>query len=163
MRRTIASTAAAGLLVAALAAPVAAASSEPFGWDDAFDVAHACDIVEHVSLVATGRAYFDNEGNWQRDIIRFQYQVIYENTESGERLVTRTTQVLEATPETGTLRGQGYFIRGGAVGGVALPDVGRLVFDGSTGSTLFASARVVPMDDPDIAAEVDAALCAALG
>jgi opacity protein-like surface antigen len=163
MRRAVLATASAALLLAALAAPVAAASSESFGWDESFDVAHACDVVEHVSLVATGRAYFDGEGAWLRDIIRFSYQVTYENIETGEVLVTRTRQILEATPETGTLRGQGYFIRGGTVGGVVFPDVGRLVFDGSTGSTLFASAKVLPMEDETAAERIDAALCEALG
>jgi hypothetical protein len=162
MRRAILSTAAAGLLLAALTAPAAAASSTSFGWDDAFEVGHDCDIVERVSVVVTGRAYFDNDGDWVRDILRFKYSVSYENTVSGLSLVTRTNQVLEATPETGTLRGQGYFIRGGTVRGVVFPDVGRLVFDGSSGSTLFASANVIGQDDPAAMAELDAALCGAL-
>ena len=160
MRRFIGSALASCLLLAGLAGTAAAASSETFGWDDGFEVQHACDIVETVSMVATGRAYFDNDGNWVRDIIRFQYAVTYEQR-GGETLVTRTTQVVEVTPETGTLRGQGAFIRGGVVGGVALPDVGRLVFDPGDGSTLFASAKVLPLDDPDAAARIDAALCAA--
>lgn len=164
MRRSIVALAGASLLLlGALVPAVAAASSTSFSWDDGFDVDHACSIVEHVTVEAKGRAYFDNDGNWLRDIVRYTYGVVYENTESGETLVTRTTQVAEYTPDTGTLRAQGYFIRGGAVDGVAFSDVGVLVFDGADGSTLFATPMVLPLDATDGADQIDAALCEALG
>lgn len=162
MRRSIVALAgAATLLLAGLVPAAMAASSFAFSWTDSYTVDHACGIVESVDLNVEGRAYFDNDGTWLRDIVRFRYAVTYENAD-GDALVTRTSQVAEFTPDTGTLRAQGYFIRGGVVHGVVFPDVGRLVFDTSDGSTMFATPRVLRFDDPD-GPDVDAALCEALG
>lgn len=167
MHRSIFALGGATMLLLGLLVPVAAAagsaSSAPFSWSDGYDTQHACSIVEHVSVEANGRAYFDPSGNWLRDIVRLQYAVTYENTSTGEALVTRTSEIAEFTPETGTLRGQGYFIRGGSVNGVVFPDVGRLVFALGDGSTLFATPTILRFDDPEAAAKVDQALCEALG
>ena len=164
MRRSIiALVGAATLLLAALVPAAAAASSTSFAWEDAYDVDHSCAIVEHVTLSVEGRAYFDNDGTWLRDLVHFHYGVTYENTETGESLVTRTTQSAQITPDTVTLRAQGYFIRGGAGLGLVHQDVGRLVFDVTDGSTMFATPGVVRVDDPAGADAVDAALCEALG
>lgn len=163
MRRSIlALAAAATLLLAGLVPAAMAASSFPFSWTDSYTVDHACDIVESVEVSVEGRAYFDIDGTWLRDIVRYRYGVTYENAD-GETLVTKTTQVAEYTPDTGTMRAQGYFIRGGSVNGVVFPDTGRLVFDRSDGSTLFATPAVLRFDDPDGWAALDAALCEALG
>ena len=163
MRKSIIALGGAALLLLGVLVPAtAAATSESFGWSDAYTTDHACNIVEHVEVSVQGRAYFDGDGDWMRDILRFRYSVTYENTGTGEQLVTRTVQNVEVTPENVTLRAQGYFIRGGAVNGVVFPDVGRLVLDPTDGSTLFASAKVVRADDPEAWAALDPALCEAL-
>jgi hypothetical protein len=112
---------------------------------------------------AQGRAYFDGSGEWVRDIIRFRYAVTYENAVTGRVLETKTTQNVEVRPDNVTLRAQGYFIRGGSVRGVVFQDVGRLVFDPSDGSTIFATPKILRFDDPERQADLDPALCEALG
>lgn len=162
MRRSIIALAgAATLLLAALVPAAAAASSSPFSWEDAYTVDHECGIVELVELSVTGRAYFDGNGDWLRDIVRFRYASVFENA-AGSSIAVRSNQVAEYTPATGTLRAQGTFIHGGQIG-VAFPDVGRIVFDMNDGSTLFATPKVLRFDDPAGRDALDAALCELLG
>jgi hypothetical protein len=162
MRRSIIQAALAVALTLAAAAPVSAGGerSVHFRWSDAYTVAHDCGIVEAVSVDVRGTAFFDASGTWLRDIIGLKFQGTYSGP--GGSLTNRTNQVATFTPDLGALRGQGVFIHGGHIG-VVVYDVGRLVFDTSDGSTLFATPKVIPFDDPDALAAVDAALCNLIG
>ena len=86
----------------------------------------------------------------------FEYDGVY--TGPSESLRQQDTQTAEFTPETGTLRGQGTFIHGGHIGALVY-DVGRLVFDRSDGSTLFATPKIIRLDDPGAMEALDDALC----
>jgi hypothetical protein len=163
MRRTrtgIALTLAAAGLLAAVA-PVAAAAPVEFTIDDSITVDHACGIVEQTRLTGSGRAYFDAEGNWLRDVINFTSVGTFTNPDSGAVYQGRSHQNLVATPDAVAIAGQGIFLRG--PGGVVNYDVGRLVFDPADGSTLAATPKVLSFDDAEGYDALEAALCAALG
>jgi hypothetical protein len=164
MRRRILGLAGALSLALVLAVPagVAAATSEPFEFTDHRLVDHGCGIVEDVTIAARGRAYFAGDGSWQRDIIHFSYQSVIRSTLTGRSIDTKATQTLEITPDTGTMRGQGVFVRVPGVG-VVVYDIGRLVFDAADGSTIFASARAIGFDDFESFEAGEAALCDLLG
>jgi hypothetical protein len=159
MRTRIISGLGAAALALATAAPTAAASPEPIAWTDAFDTQHACGIVEHQRVDARGAALFAADGTWLRDRVRFHFDSVFESTITGRTLTASGRQVAEFTPEGLTLTGQGAFLRGR--GGVLVMDVGRLVVDWD-GGTIFATPKVLPFSD-EAQAEIDAALCAALG
>jgi hypothetical protein len=131
-----------------------------FTSSDSFSRDHACGVVEEATIDIKGTAFFDAGGQWLRDILVFSVRA--EFTGPSGSLTTSSQQVAEFTPETGTLRGQGTFIHGGRIG-VLVYDVGRLVFDSGDGSTLFATPNVIPFDDPNVGAAIDAALCEAIG
>jgi hypothetical protein len=162
MRRPILAAVGAAFLSVALAVPALAGGgwSEPFGFTEQVEIDRGCDIVEELTREVRGRAWFDASGEWQRDIVQFSYSSVIRSTVTGESITAKATQTAEFTPETGTLRGQGAFIRVPGEGLVVL-DAGRLVFDLADGSTIFASAGVIPFDGDGLAA-ADAALCALL-
>jgi hypothetical protein len=162
MRRTILSTTIVALITLAGALPAMAGGdrSVPFAWSDQYTVQHDCAIVEATTVEVRGTAYFDGSGGWIKDIVGFKYQAIYSGP--GGSFSNKTNQVGTFTPETGTLRAQGTFIHGGHIGTVVY-DVGRLVFDRADGSTLFATPKVIPQDDPDAGARIDQALCDLIG
>jgi hypothetical protein len=162
MRRWLYSAALAGAAVLGAAVPVMADSGGPvrFVSDESWTIDHACGVVEETTLHAEGKAFFDTDGAWLRDILVYSVEGVFSGP--GGSLTTTSHQVGEFTPETGTFRGQGVFIRGGRIG-VLVYDVGRLVFDAADGSTLFATPKVIRYDDPSSAAAIDAALCQAIG
>ena len=162
MRRTILSTTIAALVTLAGALPAMAGGdrSVPFAWSDQYTVQHDCGIVEGATVQVRGTAYFDGSGAWIKDIVGFKYEAIYSGP--GGSLSNKTNQVATFTPATGTLRAQGTFIHGGHIGTVVY-DVGRLVFDMTDGSTLFATPKVIPLNDPVAAARLDQALCDLIG
>ena len=159
MRRPILAAAGAAILSLALAVPALAGGgwSEPFGFTEHDTIDRGCGIVEELTKEVRGRAYFDASGEWQRDIIHFTYTSVIRSTISGRSITAKGTQIGEFTPETGTIRGQGAFVRGPGEG-VVVMDVGRLVFNLADGSTIFASPGVIPFDGDGIE-EADAALC----
>ena len=120
----------------------------------------SCGVVEHTTATIDGTAYFADDGTWLRDFVRFRYVATYNDRATGRTIDYRTRQVAEFTPDTGTLRGQGTFVRVPG-DGVLLRDVGRLVFDPRTGETVFESAHVISFEDPDPGSAYDAAICAA--
>jgi hypothetical protein len=162
MRRTILSiTMAAGVMLAgALPALAGGERSVAFSWSDSYSVPHDCGIVEAATVEVRGTAHFDGAGAWIKDIVSFKYRATYSGP--GGSFSNKTNQVGTFTPASGSLRAQGAFIHGGHIGTV-VHDVGRLVFDMADGSTLFATPKVIPFDDPDGLARVDQALCDLIG
>ena len=158
MRRSIISAAIAMAFILASVAPALAGGTRSvrFSGSDHYTVAHPCGVVEDTSVTVHGTAFFDASGAWIRDLVVFAYDGVY--TGPSGSLANTTHQTAEFTPETGTLRGQGTFIHGGHVGALVY-DVGRLVFDKSDGSTLFATPKVIPLGDPAAMQALDEALC----
>ena len=158
MRRSFISAAIAMALILGTVAPASAGGTRSirFSSSDQYTVAHPCGIVEDTSVTVRGTAFFDASGAWVRDLVVFAYEGVYTGP-SGE-LVNRTRQTAEFTPETGALRGQGTFIHGGHIGALVY-DVGRLVFDRNDGSTLFATPKVIRLDEPAAFEAIDEALC----
>lgn len=163
MRRSMVVTALATILAIAGTGPVAAGGDKSvrFGFEDSYLVQHACGIVEHTTVSAIGTAFFDASGDWIRDRIVFAYEGVYVGP-SGAAFANKTNQVAVFTPATGTLTGQGLFMHGGHIGTLVM-DVGRIVFASGSGSTLFATPKVIPFDDPGALAAVDEALCDLIG
>lgn len=157
MRRKITLGAAAAVMALALATPVAA--NEAVRWTDSHDISNVftCGVVEDTVATIEGTAYFDAEGNWVKDILRFSYQASYTDPATDETISYTTRQVVVADPATITLLGQGAFVR--AQGGARLLDVGRLTIDPSDGSTVFKSARALALDDPTVFDRYDQAIC----
>ena len=162
MRRTILSTTIAAVVMFAGALPALAGGdrSVRFEWSDQYTVQHDCGIVEAATVEVRGTAHFDGSGAWIKDIVGFKYEATYSGP--GGSLSNRTNQVATFTPANGSLRAQGTFIHGGHIGTVVY-DVGRLVFDTSDGSTLFATPMVIRFDDTEALAQVDRALCDLIG
>ena len=162
MRRTILSTTIAAVVTLAGALPALAGGdrSVRFAWSDQYTVQHDCGIVEAATVEVRGTAHFDGSGQWIKDIVDFRYEAMYSGP--GGSLSNKTNQVGTFTPDSGSLRAQGTFIHGGHIGTV-VHDVGRLVFDTADGSTMFATPKVIPLDDPDGLARVDQALCDLIG
>jgi hypothetical protein len=162
MQRSIPRLALATAVVAiAVAIPgsIAAASQTIHSrWSDSYTVDHDCGIVEATTVTAHETDFFD-DGTWVRSLIQFDFKGIYTGP-SGATYAAESHQNGTFTPTTGTLNGQGSFLRG--AGGVLLMDVGHLRFDMRTGETLRASAKVIRFDDPS-APDLDARLCAKLG
>jgi hypothetical protein len=162
MRRTILSTTIAALVMLAGALPALAGGdrSVRFAWSDQYTVQHACGISEAATVEVNGTAHFDGSGAWIKDIVGFSYAATYSGPAGS--LSNKTNQVGTFTPASGSLRAQGTFIHGGHIGNV-VHDVGRLVFDMADGSTLFATPKVIPQNDPVAHARVDQALCDLIG
>lgn len=158
MRRSFISAAIAVALIAATVAPALAGGTRSvrFSWSDQYAVAHPCGVVEDTSVTVRGTAFFDGSGAWVRDLIVFGYDGVY--TGPSGTLANQTRQTAEFTSATGIVRGQGTFIHGGHIGALVY-DVGRVVFDRSDGSTLFATPKVIRFDDPAALEAVDKALC----
>ena len=158
MRRSFMSVAIAMALTLATVAPALAGGTRSirFDWSDHYTVAHSCGVIEDTTVTVRGTAFFDASGAWVRDLIVFGFDGVY--TGPTGALANRTRQTSEFTPTTATLRGQGTFIHGGHIGALVY-DVGRLVFDRSDGSTLFATPKVIRLDDPAAMEALDEALC----
>jgi hypothetical protein len=144
--------------VAALAGPVAANTQDRFTIDDVLHNEYSCGVIETVHIVGRGWASFAGDGSWQGTTIHFTYDGLLEDPESGRTIRQVSHQNLTNVAGTIATRGQGTFLRV-AGEGVVLHDVGRLVFDGFTGATQSATPKVLPFDDPDVGAAIDAAIC----
>lgn len=156
MRRSIGLVA--GMLAGlALAAPVAANDAER--WVDTHQIGNVftCGVVEETTATIDGTAYFNAEGSWIRDILRFTYAASYTDPETGASVAYTTRQVVIANPESLTFLAQGAFVRAPGMGAVLL-DVGRLTIDPTDGSTIFSSARTLGFDDTTDG-RYDAAIC----
>ena len=135
MRRTLAGSA--GLILAlAVAVPAAANSTDRFSFDDVSHNEYSCGVLETTQV----------------------HGGLFADPATGATIAAKGRQVLTEQAGSIVLRGQGIFIRVPGKG-VVNYDVGRLVFDLPDGTTTFASAKVVPFDDPDASARVDAAVC----
>jgi hypothetical protein len=149
-----------GTLALALAAnPVAAAAPAQSSWSDTYTVQHDCGVVETTTVTVRERAYF--EGNaWVRSALQFRFDGVYTGP-TGKTYEAVSHQNGIFTPDTGRISGQGTFLRG--AGGILVLDVGHLVFDLASGTTIQASAMALAFDDPDYPRIVEEALCARLG
>jgi len=161
MRRLIAAGTLCVALLTALAGPAFAGGPVHFTFVDTWTKDHACGIVEETTLSGHGQAYFDADGNWIRDVIKFTAVGTFTNTATGAVMTGQSNQSGEFTPDTFTLRGQGTFLRG--PGGVVFYDVGRLVSTFGFGETLSETPKALAVDDPAGFEALDAALCEALG
>jgi hypothetical protein len=161
MRHTLAGFA--GLILAvAVAVPVAANSTDRFSFDDVLHREYSCGVLETTQVYGEGTAYFGADGTWLSTTIRFRYDGLFTDSATGAMITAKGRQILSEQAGTIILRGQGTFIRVPGEGVVNF-DVGRLVFDLRDGTTTFASAKVIPFDDPDAPARVDAAVCSLFG
>ena len=151
---------AAGAFALVAASPVAASAPVTFTIDDWLVVDHACGIVEETHLTGSGRAYFDAEGDWIRDVINFEAVGTFTGR-SGVTYTGRSHQNVVVTPDGVASSGQGIFLRG--PGGVLNYDVGRYLFDQDDLSTRSATPKILAFDDIDANEALEAALCAALG
>jgi hypothetical protein len=160
MRKLLSAAGGAAFLVAALAPSALAGAPERFSYTDHFVVEHACGINETVDVAATVRGYFAADGTWLRDVVQYRYDSWFQGP--GGAFPLRATQTAIFTPTTGTLSGQGIFIRGHGLS-IVYQDVGRFVFDRSDGSTIFATPKVLQFDDAEGFEAMEAALCEAIG
>ena len=158
MRRSSILASTAMLVALTVAAPVAA--NEAIRWTDGHDITNvfSCGVVEDTTATIEGTAYFDAEGTWLKDILRFSYEAVYTDPASGETIAFATRQVVTANPDNLSFIGQGLFVRAGGSGALLL-DVGRLTVDMADGSTLFASAKALALDDPTVFERYDEAIC----
>jgi hypothetical protein len=150
---------AAGLL-SALAVAGPAAANETVRWVDSHEIGgvFTCGVVEDSTATVQGTAYFDGDGAWIKDILRFTYAASYTDPSTGTTIEYTTRQVVQATPERLTFVGQGLFVRAAGEGAVML-DVGRLTVDRADGHTVFRSAKALGFDDPSVSDRYDAAIC----
>jgi hypothetical protein len=147
-------------IIAALFIAAPAAANETARWTDIHEISgsFSCGVVEETTATVEGTAYFDADGDWLKDIIRFTYDATYTDPATGKTISFSTRQIAGSTPGALTFSGQGVFVRAPGSGAV-LVDVGRLVIDPSDGSTTFRSAMVLGLDDPSVPAAIDAAIC----
>ena len=146
------------LAFGAVASPVAAAGSpQIYTFGDTWTVQHGCGVVETTTMTAKARDYFDQNGSWLRSVINFDYAAVFTGP-SGKSFASESHQTGTFTPTTGSLSGQGIFLRAG--GKPILMDVGRLVFTLPDGTVVKDSDKALDFGAGDI---VDAALCAELG
>lgn len=150
--------AAGSLLALAIAAPASADTQDRFMFDDRFVQTFTCGLTLTTDVHGDGMARLDADGLWIGSTVRLRYATVALDPTTGATLELAGRQIVHEAPGQATSVGQGFFIRV-AGEGVVLHDVGRLVFDPSDGSTSFASARVIPFDDPTAAARIDAAVC----
>jgi hypothetical protein len=157
MRRQ--SMATAGLLAAlAFAGPVSANTAERFSFDDVLVYTATCGVVLTTQVSGDGTAHIANDGTWLFTQIRIRYAGLAADPATGRTLQLPARQNIHERPDVVATSGQGTFIRVPAQG-VLIQDTGHLVFDPGDGSTIRASAHVIPFDDPTSAARLDQALC----
>ena len=141
-----------------VAAPVAA--NETLRWTDSHDITNtfSCGVVEQTTAALEGTAYFDADGAWLKDVLRFSYDASYTDPGTGKTITYTTRQVVLSHPGSLSFVGQGLFVRVPGSGAVLL-DVGKLTIDPSDGSTTFKSAQALALDDPTVFERYDAAIC----
>lgn len=158
MRVVELSGAAALALAVSIAGPASANTRDRFTIDDVIENTYSCGVVETTHVLGRGTASFDADGNWLGTTIHFTYDGTFTDPATGRSIPERSSQTVTENDGLIATRGQGIFLRV-AGEGVVLHDVGRLVFDPSDGSTVSATPKVIPFDDPDIGAKIDAAVC----
>jgi hypothetical protein len=157
MKRRIAGLA--GLTLAlGLAAPVAASTQQQFSFDNVISNVYSCGVIETTLVHADGVDTFGSAGEWLSTSIHFRYDGTLTDPATGRTIAQKGRQNLTIRDGIVASRGQGVFLRL-AGEGVVLHDVGRLVFDPGDGSTISASAKVLPFDDPELLERTDAAVC----
>ena len=160
--RTMTIVPAAGLAALALAgtmvATATASTHTRFTINDTVAHEYSCGVIETTRIVGRATASFDGEGTWVGTSIHFVYDGTFTDPASGRVITQSAHQNVTEADGFVTMRGQGFFLRM-AGEGVVLHDVGRLQFDPGDGSTLSATPKVLRIDDPDIDAISDAAVC----
>lgn len=146
------------LLAFAIAVPAAANTTDRFSFSDTLVDSYSCGVVVTTEVVADGSVSFAKDGTWLSTSIRLRYLGEALDPATGQTIELTGRQIVTERPGEVAMRGQGTFIRVAGEGTV-LMDVGRLVFDPSSHSTLSASAQVIRFDDPTARARTDAAVC----
>jgi hypothetical protein len=145
-------------LATGLAGVATANTRDAFTIEDVVQDTFSCGAVATIHILGRGTASFAGDGTWLGTTIHITYQGQITDPATGRTISGTTHQIVAERDGTVTMRGQGFFVRAPGFG-VVVYDVGRLVFDPSTGSTISATPKVIPFDDPDSAATVDAAVC----
>jgi hypothetical protein len=144
-------------LVATAAAGTASAASPDHWRSGGTDVVvyEPCGFVEVYDWTLHGTTYYDKDGNVTRIVLRFAFDGVIENPQTGETWIDESRNVVVLDPDGGgTLSGVAFDLRVHGEGVVFLA-AGRLVF-GPDGETVFTSARMFGLE------EIGPALCAAL-
>jgi len=145
-------------LALGLAGAAAANTSDTFVINDLIERTYGCGVVETTQIVGRGTARFDGDGNWLSTSIHLTYDGTFTDPATGRTIPERSSQNITEKDGLIATRGQGTFLRV-AGEGIVLHDVGRLVFDPIDGSTVSATPKVIPFDEVDIGAKIDAAVC----
>jgi hypothetical protein len=151
--------AAVSLLVALGAAgPVSANTMERFSFEDVIVATSTCGVVLTTQVSGEGTAHLGNDGGWRFSQIKIRYAGVAVDSTTGRTMNLPARQNVIDRGEVIATSGQGTFIRVPGQGAL-LHDTGHLVFDPGDGSTIKASAHVIPFDDPAVEAMLDEALC----
>src|SRR5262245_41971275 len=156
--RALAAGSTAFVLALAIALPAAAATLDRFTIDEVIQNEYSCGVVEVTKIHGEGTRLWDGESLVSISI-HFVYEGTFTEPSTGRQITQRSHQ--NVTNRGGLFiatRGQGIFLRVGGEG-VVFHDVGRLVFDPGNGSTLSATPKVLPFDDPTSGDRIDAAVC----
>lgn len=125
--------------------------------DDTF-VLGECDgfsVIEHVEGTVKVSTHFDQDGNFQMEIVRFSLRHTYTNSVTGESLSSPDVGIDKVDPEAVNVIGIVARIVVPGEGRV-FAHLGKIMFDFETGEVLFVSG---PHDD---LGELLPVLCAAL-
>jgi hypothetical protein len=148
-----------GLIAAlALAGPASANTIERFPFQEEFVDTASCGVVLTTQISGDVASHFGNDGTWRFTQVKIRYAGVALDTATGATLELPARQNILDSGDVVATSGQGIFIRL-AGEGVLLHDNGHLLFNPGDGSTIMASAKVVPFDDPTLAARIDEALC----
>lgn len=155
--RSLVAGSAAVVLALAMAVPAAAATQDRFTVDDVIQNEYSCGVVEVTKVHGDGMRLWDGDTLLSISI-HFQYDGVFTDPSTGRTITARSHQNVTNRDMIITTRGQGIFLRVGGQG-VVFHDVGRLVFDPWDGTTLSATPKVLPFDDPTAGDRIDAAVC----
>jgi hypothetical protein len=149
----------AALLVSlAVVSPAAANTAERFLFSEVTVDTASCGVVLTTHVSGDVTAHLANDGSWLFSQVKLRYSGVAEDPSTGRTIELPARQNVVDRGDVIAMNGQGIFIRLPGRG-VLLLDVGHLVFDPSDGSTITASAHVIPFDDPAAVTKVDEAIC----
>ena len=80
MRKTLIALGGATLLLGALVPATFAAAPVTFSYTDHYVVQHECGITETVDVSVDGKAFFDSDGTWLRDLLPVALPVLVRGT-----------------------------------------------------------------------------------
>ncbi|HEX5014137.1 MAG TPA: hypothetical protein VFV72_08245 [Candidatus Limnocylindrales bacterium] len=157
MKRRLAGLAGIALALGA-ALPAAANTQDRFVIDDVVERDYSCAVHETTLIHGVGTAQLDGDGNFLFVSIQFTYRGTFTDPATGRTITQTGRQHFSDDGSTMNLVGQGTFLRMKGEG-VVLHDVGRLVANLADGTTISATPKVLRIDDADVPARIDAAIC----